>query len=136
MTPTDSGGRDITQVAQHNQQNVQSTGASKSGTEAGPSVNQTENRDRQSAVGGKIPRGFGKIVRDEEGNVIDVELGEEERSEDGEGALMEEGDEIGQPESSEWLLGGRGEEGHATEVIQGVCLVCLPHTGIFSIADG
>jgi nucleolar protein 16 len=40
----------------------------------------------QDAQPTKIPRGYGKIIRDQDGNVIDIELAEED-----EGETMEEG---------------------------------------------
>lgn len=60
----------------------------------------------------KLPRGFGKIVRDASGNVIDVQLEEET-----EGLMEDETMGIGgQPES--WLLGNRAG-GDEAEVVRG-----------------
>jgi len=101
LTPNDSGGKDITQTTQL---------AGLGGNTESPS----ERADDRSTAG-KIPRGFGKIVRDESGNVVDVELGdeydddnEEERG-SREAGLMEE---VGQPERTDWLLASE-RQGHA-----------------------
>jgi len=49
-----------------------------------------------SSKEGEIPKGFGRIIRDEEGNVIDIILAEEGDEE----AVEEDGDAVMEPEES------------------------------------
>lgn len=158
LTPADSGGKDITQV--HSTESHRNAGSSseedrldihvgrvrqkEDRMEASGRAGNKVNKDRIG--GGKIPHGFGKIVRDGRGNVIEVRLGEDEENErgdegmdvDGAGGVMEIGDDcererdFGQPErilaGTEWLLGdegegeGEGEHARKTGVVRGECI--------------
>jgi len=119
LSPNDSGGRDITHEQHHNDRpeshqiagnKASSEGTGSAGTMpngVGAMTEQTKDDAAGPSCSGsgstsrKLPRGFGKIIRDESGNVVDIELEESTSS------LMD-GDSIGvggQPES--WLLGNR-----------------------------
>lgn len=91
-------------------------------------------------TGGRIRRGFGRIVRDEEGRVVRVELEEEESSAEGRPRdLMEAREEVGQPEritlGGEWVQERHGrKEGEENEVIQGARFgLRLPHEDKFNV---
>lgn len=97
------------------------------------STNTLQNEKRD----GKLPRGFGRIIRDESGAVVDVMLAEEEMT-NREEAIMEKDFEIGsssgqteklvvRPESR-WLLEDRGKEGNPEnedkeELLEGMCIL-------------
>lgn len=85
----------------------------------------------------KIPRGFGRLIRDDSNNIVDVQLWEPEGDDpavsgDDAGLMgsdddFEIGHPVGQPErinipsTSGWLLeNGEGKE-HATKVTRGAC---------------
>ena len=148
LTPRDSGGREasgsVDGAVRH-----ESAGSSGRGgrTEGGVGagghgeIGKAQTDDTGGSRGGaeRIRRGFGRIVRDKEGKVVRVELGEEDEeesraSEEKESSearmnvqprhLMEARDEIGQPEritlGGEWVQArGRRSTGEENEVIQG-----------------
>lgn len=70
----------------------------------------------------QIPKGYGRIIRDESGNILDVEFGEEE----GEGAAEAENiEEVANPSAEEQLagwveLGSKGDVvvSHVVEVLE------------------
>lgn len=74
-----------------------------------------------------MPKGFGKIIRDADGNVVDVQLGDEEDEE--EGMETEEAmEDVPDPSADEQLAGwvGLGSDprrreaaGSSTRVVQG-----------------
>jgi len=123
LSPNDSGGRDITHENHNNDRSEShqiagsSTSKSNDGTmpNGGGAVTEQRKGDAVGPLSGslssntKLPRGYGKIVRDEAGNVIDVELGEEPSE-----SLMEEKEIVrGQPETESWVLGNRAGGGEA-----------------------
>lgn len=63
LTPTQSGGVERTLVPPKASADVESVSAAPKSVESGPSV---------------IPKGFGRIIRDESGNVIRIDLAESE----------------------------------------------------------
>lgn len=83
---------------------------------------------------GRIPRGFGKLIRDSSGAIVDVILEEEESRGGVETAVRDRGTEVfeiegpvGEPEStnsaatSNWLLEGPSIEEDARGVVDGTC---------------
>ena len=114
---------------------------SKPSPSAGPAPGDADSRQEPRAgtqqEGGPIPRGFGRIVRDEDGNVVDVILADEddadEAEEGGSGAMeMDRGRYLGedsdedmnpldrrQPESlpgADWLLPQADADGIHTDL--------------------
>ncbi|KAI0781053.1 ribosome biogenesis protein Nop16 [Trametes elegans] len=76
---------------------------------------------------GGVPKGYGKIVRDAEGNVVDVVLGDEEEEEEEAGAMAEGVEDIPDPteddQAAGWVgLGSdprkRSPESAGTRVVQ------------------
>ncbi|KLO05904.1 hypothetical protein SCHPADRAFT_838751 [Schizopora paradoxa] len=127
LSPNDSGGRDITHEQHNNSgssdrpESHQIAGNGRNNEVTGSAAAETipnegaramaEQRTGDDAGPSKLPRGFGKIVRDASGNVIDIELGEEEK----EGLMEDESIAVGgQPES--WVLGNRAGGGEAIVV--------------------
>ncbi|KAI0374771.1 hypothetical protein BV20DRAFT_935035 [Pilatotrama ljubarskyi] len=55
-----------------------------------------------------VPKGYGKIIRDALGNIVDVQLGDEETDEEGTGAMEEELEEIPDPAEDDQLAGWVG----------------------------
>ncbi|KAL5533168.1 NOP16 [Sanghuangporus sanghuang] len=125
LSPTDSGGRDMSRPA---------SAVSRRITDARPEEDRTElakekrtagnetstNTLHDQKKGGKLPRGFGRIIRDDSGTIVDMVLAEEEMS-DREEVAKDEDFEIGSssgqteklvdPPNTRWLLVDRGREG-------------------------
>lgn len=104
--------------------------AAKAGYEPGGG----EGKDR------RIPRGYGKIVRDEKGNVVDVILDEDAASTDGPSpaTAMDAENELDgrQPESlpgADWLL--KGEAGMELDVVRGGCHTIITAMGTNVLHD-
>ncbi|KAI0361972.1 hypothetical protein OH77DRAFT_1526662 [Trametes cingulata] len=55
-----------------------------------------------------VPKGYGKIIRDAEGNIVDVQLGDEEAEEEERGAMEESLEEIPDPREDDQLAGWVG----------------------------
>ena len=78
-----------------------------------------------------VPKGFGKIIRDAAGNVVDVQLGDEEDEDDGDNDMAREDramEEVPDPSADEQLAGWvglgsdprtRAAQGASTRVVQG-----------------
>jgi len=136
LTPGDSGGREHSSLPQRSTGSGANAAASgldsRQVTGGAPArigdVGNDDARHRDARTGsnaaGKIPRGFGKIVRDASGNVVDVEIGEDEDENGGEDtSLMEVESGARQPErtvsGADWLLQRTAEEEAAgSEVIR------------------
>ncbi|KAH8117311.1 ribosome biogenesis protein Nop16-domain-containing protein [Phellopilus nigrolimitatus] len=123
----DSGGQDITHLhsIEKNEKTESRAQSDSSGVkEAGTTTERPNGFPLNERTGTKIPHGFGKLIRDESGAVVDVLLESEmhEDSESGEGAAVElelDDFEIArQPGSSgsDWLL--RNRRGGNNEVLR------------------
>ncbi|EJD05799.1 uncharacterized protein FOMMEDRAFT_18040 [Fomitiporia mediterranea MF3/22] len=128
LTPTDSGGHVITHP--HSAQVSQNAEASSKEGKP-PSAEEARRSEgnvaRDQTRDGKLPRGFGRIIRDERGSVMDVVLGEEEMSggeEAAEGKGLEDfeiespsrqPERLGVPPGSGWLLENNDKEDEEDE---------------------
>ncbi|KAL5490267.1 NOP16 [Sanghuangporus weigelae] len=125
LNPTDSGGRDMSRSASAVSHRI---------TDARPEEDKAElakekrtagnetstNTLRDQKKDGKLPRGFGRIIRDDSGTIVDIVLAEEEMP-DCEEVAKDKDFEIGtssgqteklvDPPNSRWLLVDRGREG-------------------------
>ena len=138
LTPTDPGGRVVTYA--HSAQDDQNSGTNPERGHLG-AVEETERSHGKSSTEemkeGKPPQGFGRILRDASGAVIDVVLGEEEEEmRGGEEVAKDKGlggfeidspsgqpGRIAIPAGSGWLLEDRekggAEKERAEEVLEG-----------------
>lgn len=71
-----------------------------------------------------VPKGFGRIVRDGEGNVVDVEMDEDEGDDespsvDDRGGLVEDRASVIAPEAARWVTGAQQHPDTRTDVVQG-----------------
>ena len=152
LDPTDSGGRDISQrLAGVGSSSSHRSAEARLIRETDTSQTETENsleprgvgsrRDEDGATG-SLRQGYGRIVRDETGAIVDVILAEEVRKEGGEDAesdsMVEDynGFENGEErprgtdweggQEAAWLLRSVGEDAHVREdgktrtIVQGV----------------
>lgn len=106
LSPCDSGGREV-EAGGEGSARHESAGSSRGGEE-GSGGGSGGIGEEQGSAGG-IPRGFGKIVRDESGKVVRVELGEEGgETEEGRGHVVLAKNGTGQPgrmtAGSEWVF--------------------------------
>ncbi|KAL5511677.1 NOP16 [Sanghuangporus vaninii] len=125
LSPTDSGGRDMSRLASAVSRRIidarPEEDKSESAKEKRTAGNETStNTLHDQKKGGKLPRGFGRIIRDDSGTIIDMVLAEEEMSDREEVAKdkdFEIGSSSGQTEklvdplNAQWLLVDRGREG-------------------------
>lgn len=75
---------------------------------------------KQNQSTNDIPRGYGRIIRDSHGNVVDVEMGEEQDVEPTVNANEEDEDRVPiEDEEMEKWLGKRPANAESTEFIQG-----------------
>lgn len=117
LNPIASGGAERT-VGSHTE------GAAKTKKE-------TEERTPGSTGANGVRKGFGKIIRDREGKIVDVEIGDEnEEEEEMTGADSEDVlDGLADSEVAGWVgLGsdrrkGSGQEREERRVVQGMCIV-------------
>lgn len=84
----------------------------------------------------RIPRGYGKIVRDEKGNVVDVILDEADDASPATAMELENELDRRQPESlpgADWLL--KGEAGMELDVVRGACHTIITAMGTNVLHD-
>ncbi|RDX56899.1 hypothetical protein OH76DRAFT_426594 [Lentinus brumalis] len=113
LNPTASGGSERLLPAHAGEEEIcEKPEASTSGSAKAPGTN-------------GVPKGYGKIIRDAEGNVVDVQLGDEE--EDETMATEEAIEDVPDPRADEQLAGwvglgsdprARGPQGASTRVVQ------------------
>ena len=135
LTPCDSGGREA-RADEHGgpgHENVKNSREKGYGFGEDGEIGKGEDETKERRC--RIPRGFGKIIRDEEGNVVEVEFGEDEmgleEGRHGRSDLMEGGEKtgtetgIGQPgrmtADAEWVFGhSSNHEREDNAIIEGV----------------
>jgi nucleolar protein 16 len=65
-----------------------------------------------------VPKGFGRIVRDEQGNVVDIEMDDDEEAEEEEDKDEENGAAVLNADAASWLdIGNNGRRPDAREDI-------------------
>ncbi|THH06754.1 hypothetical protein EW145_g3863 [Phellinidium pouzarii] len=108
LTPRDSGGRDMTHVRARKEPK----------RERGAEEKTEGDEDMKE---GKLARGYGKIIRDACGAVVEVVLAEEDLSKGGKAGMR-----IGRPgrekgsREEDWLLENESEEGMSEAVVRGL----------------
>ena len=126
LCPTGSGVQDHSRVNTEIRLEENGLGLVERKREAG-------NATHEPKMDGRLPRGFGRIVRDASGAVVDVVLAEEEMS-DGEDAAKDKGEDnfeieiepnrMVEPSESMWLLENRGkgdpERNGGKEILEGM----------------
>ncbi|VDC05984.1 unnamed protein product [Peniophora sp. CBMAI 1063] len=81
-------------------------------------------QNRSDEVTQIVPKGFGRIVRDEDGNVVDVVMDEEEEEEnddvsaDDRGGLVEDKASVIAPEAASWVTGVQQHPDARTDVVE------------------
>ncbi|KZV75771.1 hypothetical protein PENSPDRAFT_599409 [Peniophora sp. CONT] len=71
-----------------------------------------------------VPKGFGRIVRDEDGNIVDVEMNEDDEDEgdevsvDDRGGLVEEKASVIVSEAASWVTGAQQHPDARTDVVR------------------
>lgn len=139
LTPTDSGGKDISHMLSQKYDNVASNLSSSNSNQVVSEANAESGKISQGATtaesssNGKLPRGFGRIIRDESGAIVEVILAEDEESGGDEAEKDMELDPLeidnllrqpGRQESgnaSDWLLGNNEKDGSSIGVVKGKC---------------
>ncbi|KAH8107021.1 ribosome biogenesis protein Nop16 [Cristinia sonorae] len=96
--------------------NPNQSGGVEAGSKGGPSEHSMAQPAAPEAAK-TIPKGHGRIVRDAEGNVVDVEMAEEEEAEEAAG-FPEDVDISAQEEVTPWVSLGGGGAKEASHVVQ------------------
>ncbi|KAI0797873.1 ribosome biogenesis protein Nop16-domain-containing protein [Abortiporus biennis] len=68
---------------------------------------------------GGIPKGYGRIIRDENGNIVDVELGESEEEDEEERLPEDVFEDSKEKGAAEWVAVGSRGDSSSTHVVQG-----------------
>jgi len=116
LNPRTSGGVERVATSSEEQQNADD-GVDMACTEA-------QNSSKRKSNAGDIPKGHGRIVRDAEGNIIGLELGDEEEEAAAadvmQGQLVEDRASAITPETSSWVSLGRdpGQAKSHTDVVE------------------
>lgn len=98
----------------------------KGGSETAPlagSTGASQDRPCSSSINGanNVPKGFGRIIRDATGSVVDVELGEERIE-----LMTEEGDEMVRGQQIQTWSGQGTRDSESTALVKGMTKSPLP----------
>ncbi|EPQ58391.1 hypothetical protein GLOTRDRAFT_57339 [Gloeophyllum trabeum ATCC 11539] len=121
LNPTQSGGVEMPLGTSS------SAAASTSATTSAPALparveRSTPSKGKEKEVDGGVPKGYGRIIRDADGNILDVDLGEDEgdKEEEDEDVLVEEKawKEAPKAEAGRWVTIGADDTNRSTGVVK------------------